>query len=96
MVDPTSRRITVEDRNRLGSTTWVIAFDDVLDVGPGYLGTASNGVTFYYLALTLRGGETYSLFAPGRFYQGSSGRAVVGMWKARLEAYLEGRPLAAV
>lgn len=67
VVDPTSRRITVEDRNRLGSTTRVIAFDDVLDVGPGYLGTASNGVTFYYLALTLRGGETYSLFAPGRF-----------------------------
>lgn len=93
VVDPTSRRITIEDRNRLGSKTRAIAFEDVVHVGIGYLGRASNGVNFYYLALKLRGGETYSLFAPGRFYEGSSSRVVVGLWKVRLEAYLEGRTL---
>ncbi len=91
VVDPTSRRITIEDRNRLGSKTRAIAFEDVVDVGIGYLGKASNGVNFYYLALTLRTGETYALFAPGRFYEGSSNRAAVAEWKARLEGYLDVR-----
>ena len=96
VVDPAARRITIEDRNRLGSKTRSIAFEEIVDVGIGYLGKASNGVTFYYLALTLRGGETYALFAPGRFYEGSSDRDVVARWKARLEGYLEGRTLTAV
>ena len=95
VVDPAGRRITIEDTNRLGSTTRAIAFDDIVGVGIGYLGKASNGVNFHYLALKLRGGETYALFAPGRFYEGSSDRAVVAQWKARLEGYLGAATLTA-
>ena len=96
VIDPTSRRITIEDTNRLGSKTRAIAFEDVVDVGIGYLGKASNGIHFYYLALKLRGGETYALFGTWPLLRGTSYRAVVAQWKARLEGYLgvaRSRPL---
>jgi hypothetical protein len=42
-------------------------------------------VTIYYLALKLRSGEKYPLFAPGRFFPGASDRSTVEAWRQRLE-----------
>jgi hypothetical protein len=58
------------------------------EISVGYLGKKSNNVQWYYLVLKLRGGETYSLFAPGRFHEGGSDRSVVEGWRRRLEEYL--------
>jgi len=89
-VDPAARHVTVT-QHRLGRTARrVIAFEQIERVGIGYLGRAANHVTFYYLVLHLSGGPEYSLFAPGRFYEGSSDRSTVAGWRDRLERYLEG------
>ncbi|OIQ80868.1 hypothetical protein GALL_373650 [mine drainage metagenome] len=89
VVDPRTRRIGVEDTNRFGSKKRSIPFDDITHVGIGYLGKASNFVTFYYLVLTLKNGEEYPLFAPGRFFEGGADRSVVESWQQRLEQYLD-------
>jgi hypothetical protein len=88
LVDPRARQITVEDSNRFSKKKRSILFSDIEDISIGYLGKKSNYVTSYYLALKLRSGENYPLFAPGRFYGGSSERSTVLSWKERLEAYL--------
>jgi hypothetical protein len=88
IVDPRTRRITIEDSNRFGTKKRSIPFSDVVGIGIGYLGKRSNYVTWYYLVLTLRSGEEYPLFAPGRFYEGGSDRSTVTGWKHRLEEYL--------
>jgi len=87
-VDPTARRITVEDRTHFGRKKRTIAFSEIVEIGIGYLGKRSNFVNCYYLVLKLRNGKEYPLFAPGRFYEGSSDRAVVNGWKTRLEGYI--------
>jgi hypothetical protein len=38
--------------------------------------------------LTLKGGEEYPLFSPGRFFEGATDRSIVAGWKERLEQYL--------
>lgn len=88
VVDPKKRLIVVEDANRFGRLERAIPFGDVGEISVGYLGKKSNNVQWYYLVLKLRGGETYSLFAPGRFYEGGSDRSVVEGWQRRLEEYL--------
>ncbi len=88
VVDPAVRLITVEDVGRVRTKRRVIPFNDILGVSIGYLGKRSNRVTWYYLVLKLRSGENYPLFAPGRFYEGGSSRAVVESWKGRIEKYL--------
>lgn len=88
VVDPGTRRISIEDTNRFGSKKHSIPFADITHVGIGYLGKASNFVTFYYLVLTLKNGQEYPLFAPGRFFEGGSERSVVESWRQRLEQYL--------
>lgn len=90
-VDPQKRRITIADSSHFRKTTRIIRFDEIREVGIGFLGKRSNGVRFYYLALTLGNGENYSLFAPGRFYPGASDRAIVAGWQRRLEGYLVAR-----
>lgn len=88
IVDPRARRIVVEDSGRFGGRQRTIAFGDIEGISIGYLGKASNFVQWYYLALKLRSGENYPLFAPGRFYEGASDRATVAGWQQRLEQYL--------
>jgi len=88
IIDPRARRISVEDSNRFRTTTRHIAFSDIEAVSIGYLGRKSNFVSYYYLVLKLKSGGDYSLFAPGRFFEGSSSRATVAGWKRRLETYL--------
>ena len=88
VIDPTARRISVEDENCLGKKLREIRFDEVAEVQLGYLGKRSNFVTYYYLTLKLHSGENYPLFSPGRFYPGSSDRATVAGWRRRLEGYL--------
>jgi hypothetical protein len=88
VIDPKARSITVEDSNRLRAKKRLIPFSDVVGVGIGYLGKRSTGVTWYYLVLRLKSGEEYSLFAPGRFFEGGRDRAIVEGWKQRLEQYL--------
>lgn len=88
VVDPAPKRITVEDRTVFGTKRRSIRFDDIVHIGIGYLGKRSTSVTYYYLVLKLRSGEEYSLFEPGRFYEGSSDRSVVEGWKMRLENYI--------
>ncbi len=90
LVDPRARRITVEDSNRFRTTTRHIPFGDIEGVSIGFLGKKSNFVSYYYLVLKLRSGGEYSLFAPGRFFEGASNRATVAGWKRRLETYLGG------
>jgi hypothetical protein len=84
-IDPTKRLITVEDAGYLGAKQKIIYFDDIEEIGIGFLGKKSNYVTWYYLNLKLRSGGHYSLFAPGRFYEGGSDRFTVEGWQRRLE-----------
>ena len=88
VVDPNARCITIEDTTYWGKKTRAIAFNEVVHVGIGYLGRHSNYVAIYYLVLKLRSGEDYSLFAPGRFYEGASDRSIVEGWQRRLETYI--------
>ncbi len=90
VVDPAIRRITVEDSTVFGGMKRTIPFSEITDIGIGYLGKRSNWVTIYYLILKLRDGEEYPLFAPGRFYEGSSTRSIVEGWQLRLQDYLRG------
>ena len=87
-IDPHRRLITVEDHLLTSTRIREIAFDDITDIGIGYLGKKSNFVTYYYLALTLRNGREYPLFQPGRFYAGGSERGVVEGWQKRLLSLL--------
>jgi len=88
LVDPETRRITVEDSNRFRTKKRSIPFSDIVGVSVGYLGKKSNYVIWYYLILKLRSGKDYPLFAPGRFFEGASDRSTVTSWKQRLEEYL--------
>ncbi|MBL8488773.1 MAG: hypothetical protein JNK22_17000 [Rhodocyclaceae bacterium] len=87
-IEPGRRRILVEDQAALGTRKRTILFSDIQDIGIGFLGKRSNAVMFYYLDLRLRDGTRYPLFAPGRFFPGSSDRAVVEGWRERLRQYL--------
>ena len=83
-VDPRARSVTVTDARLLGGTkTRTLAATDIREVGIGYLGRSSNHVRTYYLNLKLRDGHDYPLFAPGRFYPGSSDRSTVEGWRRR-------------
>ena len=84
-IDARKRRIVIEDTRLFSTTNRFILFGDIADVSIGFLGKRSNYVSFYYLVLKLRDGEEYPLFAPGRFFAGSSDRAVVEGWKKRLQ-----------
>lgn len=88
-INPRTRQITVDDVTRLGKKTRSIGFDDIADIGISYLGKRSNYVTWYYLNLKLKNGKEYPLFAPGRFYEGGSDRAIVEGWRDRLRGYVE-------
>lgn len=88
IVDPKTRRITIEDRRLIGSKRRSIPFGDIVAIHLGYLGKASNFVKFYYLVLKLKGGEEYPLFSPGRGYDGGTDRFTVEKWRRRLEEYL--------
>ena len=88
VVDPKARRITIEDSNRFRPKKRSIPFSDIVGISIGYLGKRSNFVTWYYLVLTLRNGEEYPLFSPGRFFAGGSDKSIVAGWKQRLEEYL--------
>ena len=87
-VDPSLRRIVVEDRTLFGEKTREIGFAQVSAVSVGYLGKKSNFVQTYYLALKLTDGRDYALFAPGRSYPGAGDRATVDGWRRRLQEYL--------
>lgn len=87
-IDPARRCIFIEDITTVSNSRRVILFSDILKIGIGYLGKESNQVTFYYLELYLKGGEKYALFAPGRFYAGSSNETTVQSWRTRLEALM--------
>ena len=89
IVDPALRRIVVEDKTVFsGRKRREIAFGEVTGISIGYLGKKSNFVQTYYLVLKLTNGQEYSLFAPGRFYQGTNSRATVETWRQRLQEYL--------
>ncbi len=87
-IDPKRRSILIEDKGPLRTQKRSIRFDEIVDIGIGYLGKRSNGVTFYYLALELKNGESYPLFAPGRFFAGSDRRDTVEGWRDRLWQYI--------
>jgi hypothetical protein len=88
-IDPQSRYIVVEDTNRFRTKKRSIPFDDIVDTGIGYLGSKSNHVGFYYIILKLKSGEKYSLFSPGRFFDGGSDRSVMEGRRQRLEEFLD-------
>lgn len=88
VVNPRTRSITVENSGPLGSNKRVILFSDITDIRLGYQGKRSNFVQRHFLVLMLKSGEEYSLFAPGRFYEGGSNEAVVMGWRNRLQGYL--------
>ncbi len=87
-IEPERRCIIVEDKTSLSVKMREIAFHDIVDIRVGFLGKKSNYVQFYYLLLKLRNGESYPLFAPGRFYRGSSDRPTVVSWKEKLARYI--------
>lgn len=69
VVDPNTRRVTVENSNLFGKKKRSILFSDIEDINVTFFGKKSNYITYYYLALSLRNGENYQLFAPGRYYR---------------------------
>ncbi len=87
-IDPKRRIILIDDKGPLRTQKRSIRFDEIVDIGIGYLGKRSNGVTFYYLSLKLKNGKDYSLFAPGRFFPGSDSRDTVEGWRDRLWQYI--------
>jgi hypothetical protein len=87
-VDPKLRQILITDTNRFGTERRTISFSDIDSIHTGFLGKRSNFVGHYYLILTLKSGEKYPLFAPGRFFKDGSDRGTVMEWKHRLESYL--------
>ena len=88
-IDRRARLITIEDARLMGGRKErAIPFDEVLGVTLGFLGKRSNFVKNYHLVLRLRSGETCVLFAPGRYFDGSSDRQVVESWRDRLLLYL--------
>lgn len=89
VVDPRTRRITVEDAGPFGTRKRSILFGDIVDISIGFLGKKSNHVSFYYLVLKLRNGQDYPLFAPGRFFPGAADRSVVAGWQRRLQDYID-------
>lgn len=92
-IDPRKRLIEVSDARPIGKKLTTIAFQQVADISVGYLGKRSNFVDTYYLVLHLTDGREYPLFAPGRFYDGTSDRSVVEGWRERLQAYLSQTPV---
>lgn len=89
LVDPRLRRITIEDAGYFRKQVHRIPFQDIEEVGLGYLGKRSSQVECHYLVLHLRDGKSYPLFAPGRFYPGGDDRATVEGWRRRLEHAIE-------
>jgi hypothetical protein len=86
VIDPTTRMLTVLDMHWLLDTRErTILLDEIERISVGHLGKASNFARWFYLNLHLYSGETYVLFAPGRFYAGSTDRATVESWRRRLE-----------
>ena len=88
IVDPDARRIVIRDNGLFGNKSRTILFREIAHVGIGFIGKKLSGVSFYFLLLKLHNGKEYSLFAPGRFYDGSSDRLTVEEWKERLEKYI--------
>jgi thiamine transporter ThiT len=88
IVDPRLRCITIEDASFFNKKKRSIRFGEVADISIGYLGRRSTHVTWYYLILKLRSGENYSLFSPGRFFQGGSYRSTAEGWRQRLNEYI--------
>lgn len=89
VIDTQLRQIVVEDSTVFGLKKRVIHFSEIVETGIGYLGKRSNHVNFYYINLTLRDGKHYPLFAPGRFFDGSSDKAVMESRQRQLENYLK-------
>ncbi len=87
-IDPAARNIVVEETNRLGTKSRVIGFGQIADTGIGFVGRTSTYVTFYYIILRLRSGENYTLFGPGRFFQGASDRSLMEQRRQLLEQFL--------
>ena len=85
VIEPQMRRIIVEDTNKLWIKRKLIRFSEIADTGIGYVGKKSNFVNFYCIILKLKSGEKYSLFSPGRFYDGGSDRSVMESRRQRLE-----------
>lgn len=88
VIDPRMGRIVVEDTNRFRTKTRLIPLSDITDTGIGYLGKKSNFVNYYYIVLTLNSGEEYSLFAPGRFFDGGSDRSIMESRRQQLEEWI--------
>lgn len=89
-INPKTRTITVRDQTWFwGEKIRRIRFDEITDISLSYLGRRSNMVGFYYLELALKNGPPYPLFAPGRFFEGSSDRSVVESWRSRLWSYIQ-------
>jgi len=88
-IDSRARNILVENSNHLSSNRRLIAFDEIVEIGIGYLGKKSNYASFYYLILRLRSGEKYPLFSPGYFFEGGSDKSVMETRRQRLEEYIK-------
>lgn len=88
VVDPEARVISVEDVTRLGRKTRTIPFDDVVGVRLGSVGRRSSHVVFHFLELSLADGSTFPLFAPGRFFEGSTSRSETEELRRRLVGLL--------
>jgi hypothetical protein len=90
-IDARKGLIEVSDARPVGTKLTAIAFQQVADVSIGYLGKRTSFVNTYYLVLHLTDGREYPLFAPGRFFEGTSDRDVVEGWRRRLQGYLAER-----
>lgn len=88
VVDPQRRQIVVEERTPFGIRKRVIRFHEIVGTGIGYLGKRVNFVNFYFINLHLRNGKEYSLFPPGRFYDGWSDRSAMETRRRQLEGLL--------
>jgi hypothetical protein len=88
VIDPQTRRILVEDKNKFGIKRKLIHFSEITGTGIGYIGKRSSFINFYFIIIKLKSGEKYSLFAPGRFFDGGSDESVMESRRYRLEEYI--------
>lgn len=86
-VDPVARTIVAERRNRLGTRTVVVPFDDVARVGVQTVAGRSGGVPSYYVSVRRHRGTRVALFVG--FFDGSFSRSAMEERCRRLERYLD-------
>lgn len=87
-VDPFTRTILIEDKNRFKKQKRLIAFNEIIEVHVSEFGKRSNRTVTYYVSLNLKNGKTYLLFYPA-YHEGRWSRMVAECRCEKIAEYLQ-------